>query len=99
MPGVPPPLPDLILYTRPGCHLCEDARASIQSVLEDRAASGRLVPKVVERDISRDPALLAQFGLTIPVVEIGERRLELAVGSARIRRLLNHSLDEGVELA
>ena len=99
MPGVSPPLPDLVLYTRPGCHLCEDARVSIQSVLEDRAAGGRTVPKVIERDISRDPGLLAQFGLTIPVVELGDRRLELAVSAGRIRRLLNQTLDEGVELA
>jgi Glutaredoxin-like domain (DUF836) len=99
MPGVSPPLPELVLYTRPGCHLCEDARASIQSVLEDRAAAGRLVPTVTERDISRDPDLLAQFGLRIPVVELGDRRLELAVSSGRIRRLLNQTLDEGFELA
>lgn len=94
-----PPLPDLVLYTRPGCHLCEEARDSIQSVLEDRAAQGLPVPHRVERDIDRDPDLRAAYGTTIPVVELGDRRLELAVSAGRIRRLLSQALDEAVELA
>ena len=94
-----PPLPDLVLYTRPGCHLCDEARDSIQSVLEDRAARGLPVPRRVERDIDRDPDLQAAYGTTIPVVELGDRRLDLAVGAGRIRRLLNLALDGGVDLA
>jgi hypothetical protein len=93
------PLPDLVLYTRPGCHLCDEARDSIQSVLEDRAARGLPVPHRVERDIDRDPDLQAAYGMTVPVVELGDRRLDLAVSASRIRRLLNQTLDEGVELA
>lgn len=94
-----PPLPDLVLYTRSGCHLCEEARASIQSVLEDRAANGLPNPRRVERDIDRDPDLQAAYGMTIPVVELGDRRLDLAVGAGRIRRLLSQALDEGAEPA
>ena len=94
-----PPLPDLVLYTRPGCHLCDEARDAIQSVLEDRAAHGLPVPRRIERDIDRDPDLQAAYGLTIPVVELGARRLELAVSAGRIRRLLNQELDAGVDLA
>jgi len=96
---VAPPLPDLVLYTRPGCHLCEQARDSIQSVLEDRAAHGLPIPHRVERDIDRDPDLQAAYGTTIPVIELGDRRLDLAVSAGRIRRLLSQALDEGVELA
>ena len=94
-----PPLPDLVLYTRPGCHLCDETRDSIQSVLEDRAAQGLPVPRRVERDIDRDPDLQAAYGTTIPVVELGDRRLDLAVSAGRIRRLLNQELDAGVDLA
>jgi hypothetical protein len=96
---VAPPLPDLVLYTRPGCHLCDEARDSIQSVLEDRAARGLPIPRRVERDIDRDPDLRAAYGATIPVVELGDRRLDLAISAGRIRRLLTQTLDEGVDLA
>jgi len=93
---VTPPVPDLVLYTRPGCHLCDEARESIQSVLEDRAAHGLPVPRRVERDISTDAALQAAYGLTIPVVELGDRRLDLAVSAGRIRRLVSRALDGSV---
>ena len=94
-----PPLPDLVLYTRPGCELCDEARDSIQSVLEDRAARGLPVPRRVERDIDREPDLQASYGPVIPVVELGDVRLDLAVSAGRIRRLLSQVLDEGVKLA
>jgi hypothetical protein len=96
---VAPPLPDLVLYTRPGCDLCDEARDSIQTVLEDRAARGLPVPRRVERDIDREPDLQAVYGPTLPVVELGDRRLDLAVSAGRIRRLLNQALDGGVDLA
>jgi hypothetical protein len=96
---VAPPLPDLVLYTRPGCDLCDEARDSIQSVLEDRAARGLPVPRRVERDVDREPDLKAAYGPTLPVVELGDRRLDLAVSAGRIRRLLNQALDGGVDLA
>ena len=82
------PLPDLVLYSRPGCHLCDDAHAAIDALLDERAASGRPVPALVERNIDDDPRLREAFGTTIPVVELGERRLELVTSPGRLRRLL-----------
>ena len=99
MPSVVTPLPDLLLYTRPGCELCDEARESIQSVLEDRAAGGLPVPRVVLRDISADAELDGQLRDRIPVVELGERRLELAVSASRIRRLLADVIDAEMRLA
>jgi len=99
MRAVAPPLPDLVLYTRPGCHLCDEARDSIQSVLEDRAARGLPIPRRVDKDIDRDPDLQAAYGMTVPVVELGDRRLDLAVSAGRIRRLLQQELDGAVDLA
>jgi len=99
MRAVAPPLPDLVLYTRPGCHLCDEARDAIQSVLEDRATRGLPNPRRIERDIDRDPDLQTAYGPTIPVVVLGEARLDLAVSAGRIRRLLSQVLDEGVKLA
>lgn len=84
----------LYLYTRPGCHLCDDARAVIDAILAERAAAGQTAPTVVERDIETDDAWQHAFLNTIPVLELGGHRLELAVSPARIRRLLADALDE-----
>jgi hypothetical protein len=87
------PLPDLFLYTRPDCHLCEEARAIVQGLLEDRAARGRRTAAIRERDISTDPAWERQFFASIPVVELLGRRLELATSPAKLRRFLDDALD------
>ena len=87
------PLPELYLYTRDGCHLCDDARAMVQGLLEDRAARGRRVAAIRERDITTDPEWERQFHATIPVLEIGRRRLELAISPIGIRRFLDDALD------
>ena len=52
-----PPL-QLILYVRPGCHLCDEAREALTLTGLD----------VQEQDISRDLALLNAFGTRIPVL-------------------------------
>ena len=88
-----PPLPDLILYSRPGCHLCDEARAIVQGLLEDRAARSQPLARFREIDITTDPDLERRFFDAIPVVELGGDRLELATSPARIRRFLADHLD------
>jgi hypothetical protein len=90
---VTPPLPELALYTRPGCHLCDDARALVQSLLEDRAARGLPVAALAERDISTNPEWERAFLERIPVLELRGRRLDLAVSAAKIRAFLADALD------
>ena len=70
-----PPLPDLVLYGRAGCHLCEEAAAATRLVLADRATRGLPVPRLVEVDIEADADLHREFFERIPVVELGGRRL------------------------
>jgi len=53
------------LYSRPGCHLCDNARAVLQ-------AAGIAFEEV---DITTDPALEAEYGVLIPVVEQGGRQV------------------------
>lgn len=50
------------LYTRAGCHLCEQVEAQL----------ARLAPAAAleRRDIDRDPRLRERYGLTVPVVVI-----------------------------
>jgi glutaredoxin len=90
---VTPPLPDLVLYSRPGCHLCEEARATLELLLADRAANGLPAPRLVERDIEADPDLQRRYAFTIPVVALGSREVELATSAAKLRRLLADVLD------
>jgi glutaredoxin len=67
------------LYSRPGCHLCDNARA----VLE---AAGIAFEEV---DITADPALEAEYGVLIPVVEQGGRQLfEAGMDPNELRALL-----------
>ncbi|MHB1950015.1 MAG: glutaredoxin family protein [Acidiferrobacteraceae bacterium] len=53
----------LVLYGRPGCHLCEDMRRE----LEVYRGQEKFMLEV--RDIEADPALEAAFGEIIPVLE------------------------------
>jgi glutaredoxin-like protein DUF836 len=87
------PLPELVLYTRDGCGLCDETRAIVQSLLEDRAARGRRIAALHERDITTDPAWERQFFATIPVLELDGRRLELATSPGKVRRFLDDVLD------
>jgi hypothetical protein len=87
------PLPDLILYTRSGCGLCDETRALLQALLEDRAARGARLAHLRERDIAIDPDIERDLFDRIPVVELRGRRLELATSASRLRRFLDDGLD------
>ncbi len=88
MPNVAP-LPDLVLYARPECSLCDEARQAIELVIADRLERGLAVPNVIERDIESDPELHRALLERIPVVELGDQRVELVVSIGKLRRLLN----------
>ena len=87
------PLPDLVLYGRSGCGLCDETRILLEALREERARAGLAVPRLVERDIEADPAWERAFFASIPVVELGGRRLELATSAAKLRRLMADVLD------
>jgi hypothetical protein len=87
------PLPDLYLYHRIGCHLCDDARATLDLLLTDRTSRGLPAPAIVERDIDTDEDWHRRYAFTIPVVALGDREVELATSPASLRRLLEHALD------
>jgi hypothetical protein len=96
MPNVTAPLPDLVLFTRAGCGVCDEARVTLKLLLAERAASGEPVPAMVEHDISLDPELERLLFDRIPVVEIGDRRVELTSSPAKLRRLLEVAIGEAL---
>jgi len=77
----------VVLYSRPGCHLCDEARA----VLE--AERARTPFDLEEIDIETDDELVKEFGIRIPVVAIdGVERFEIAVDPGGFARLVGGSL-------
>jgi glutaredoxin len=73
----------LTLYGKPGCHLCEEARAVVLGVRQRRPF------ELEEVDITRDPALEALYRERIPVVAIdGEEALELVIEATELERRL-----------
>jgi hypothetical protein len=88
----------IVLYTKPSCGLCNEARTILDGLLAERAAAGRPTAHIEERNILTDEAWQRAFFLEIPVVEIGERRLTLAISPAKLRLLLAATLD-GVEVS
>jgi len=92
MPLVTAPLPDLVLYARAGCHLCDDARDLIAAVLAERRGQDLPTPALREVDITSDPAAERAYFDRVPVVELGGRRLELVVSAGKLRRLVADAL-------
>lgn len=71
------------LYSRPGCHLCDDARAVIQRVCEDLGTS------YVEVDVDSDPTLQAKFTDEVPVTFVDGRQHDFwRVSEDRLRAAL-----------
>lgn len=69
------PSKTVVLYTRPGCHLCAEARAEILAL---RDAGRRF--ELHEVDIDGDDALLRRYLERIPVVLVdGEQVSELVL--------------------
>jgi hypothetical protein len=83
----------LYLYARAGCHLCDETRSALVQLLAEREAAGLPSPTLVERDIDTNEDWQRACMATIPVIELADRRLELATSPARIRRLLADVLD------
>ncbi|MGO4298697.1 glutaredoxin family protein [Leifsonia sp. RAF41] len=78
----------LTLIGKPGCHLCDDARATIRAVIADLPVEGPTVT-VEERDILQDAELHEKYVEDIPVVLIAGRvHTYWRVDPARLRTAL-----------
>jgi glutaredoxin len=61
--------PTLTLYSRPGCHLCDDARAALERVRSRAPFTLR------EVNIETDDSLHSRYLERIPVVALGDEEL------------------------
>lgn len=57
----------LTLYSKPGCHLCDEMKHVIDAVAARVPISLEII------DISQDPVLLDRYGVEIPVLQIDGR--------------------------
>jgi glutaredoxin len=75
----------LVLYARPDCHLCDEARAGLERLLADGASF-----ELEEVDIDSDDELLKRYLERIPVVELdGEIVCELWLDADGLRARLD----------
>jgi glutaredoxin len=73
----------VMLYGKPGCHLCDDARAVVQAVCAELGVGW------TEVDITVDPELFEKYGEQIPVTFVDGRQHDFwRVDPARLRKAL-----------
>lgn len=84
---------EIVLYSRPGCHLCDETHEILDELLAKRAAIGLPAPALVERNIEDDEDWHRRYMFVIPVVAIGGRELELATKPTKLGRFLSEALD------
>ena len=76
-----------MLYARPGCHLCDEARELVLPLVRE---AGDI--RLDEVDIDADERLLSRFLERIPVLELDGRIIgELQPDTAALRAALLHT--------
>jgi len=82
-PGGPREGPRITLLGRPGCHLCDDARAVIERV------AGELGVGWAERDVTASPEDMREYWDKIPVTLVDGVQIDFwRVSEARLRAAL-----------
>lgn len=77
---------DLTLYTRVGCHLCEELKMQIAPLI------ARFNSRLREVDIDSDPALRARYNEEVPVLFLGPRKIaKYKIDLAQLRRQLGRT--------
>jgi hypothetical protein len=74
------PTPRVVLYERDGCHLCDEARVLLDTILGP--------DRYTRLDIETDDDLLVRFGHRIPVLTVdGAVHLEAPITGPDVRAL------------
>ena len=80
----------LTLYSRPGCHLCDDMKAVVRQV------SAAVPISVDDIDISGDPELERLYGLDIPVLLVdGTKVAKYRIAEGELVRILEKRRAKG----
>ena len=81
---------ELLLLSKPGCHLCEDAREVVDEVVTGFMATHPAAPiTVTEKNILEDEALQLKYSEEIPVLLInGKVHNYWRIDDERLKRAL-----------
>ncbi len=83
---------DVTLYSRPGCHLCEAAKAAIHPLLAEFGAT------LHEINIDGDAVLTELYGWDIPVLFVGARKAaKHRINVRQLRRQLKEAKEKAQE--
>ena len=81
----------LQLFSRPGCHLCDEMKAVVQPLARELGAV------VEEINIAGDPELESEYGLQIPVLLInGRKAFKYRLTERELRARLRREGDRSV---
>ena len=84
--------PEVVLYGRAGCHLCEHARDVLRRIGQEVAFELR------EQDVDAEPALAERYGDVVPVVTVAGRTVsEGRIDAGAVRRALLDSKRAAVD--
>jgi len=78
---------DVILYTRPNCSLCEQAKATLADF------QNRFPYYLIEVDITTDEAAYALYRFRIPVFRIGDQEVEAPISAEKLLAALERTGD------
>ena len=70
------------LYAKAGCHLCAEVKEMLGQLTAVHPHH------LTEIDITQDPAIFARYHYTIPVVHIGDRKLQAPITAAQLEAAL-----------
>lgn len=83
LPWRAPHVRTVVLYGKPGCHLCDDARALLTEM------QGRYPHTVEEVDIRSDPTLFRRYDIRIPVLVVdGGPEIDAPLTAEQVRSAL-----------
>jgi uncharacterized membrane protein len=83
---------NVTLFTRTGCHLCDQTKEDLDSLQEQYPHTLTIV------DIDRDPELMKAYDVDIPVVEVGPYVLKAPIDRQRLVVALGASQDRQTSL-
>lgn len=83
---------NVTLYTRQGCHLCEETKADL-ALLQSEYPH-----RLAEVDIDSDPALFSAHSENIPVVEVGPYLLRAPISRQDLAMTIGAAIDRQIQL-
>ncbi len=83
----------LTIYSKPGCHLCDDMKSLVRRVVTQHPDQSISIDEI---DISTDQGLLDLYGLEIPVLMIdGMKVAKYRVAEEALRQMVDARRGKG----